>query len=229
MARNFLIAFLILVLECSGYLRSLQKRQLGFNSTLFVKKKGKRKQGNGFGEKNIIPVEKVIDATISEVDTEITTPISIPEKAKESDFEAIINKYNIGKGETTAPYMTAREREIMTKKKALKNVPMEDQPFGFSTISKIDPKQQQKLDNVLLTGAFGSLAFVVLCGIGISLGAFNIVFKDFELSPEIDSLIKNILDPAFTPALGVFFFFSITYGLFKFAQLSSEQTVYREP
>ena len=63
----------------------------------------------------------------------------------------------------------------------------------------------------------------------LSAGAIEVVFKDITIPDAMDSFITNFLTPAFTPALGVFFFFSITFGLFKFAQISSDQTVYREP
>lgn len=47
--------------------------------------------------------------------------------------------------------------------------------------------------------------------------------------PEaFDAIVTNLLTPAFTPALLIFLFFSVTFGLFKFAQISSDQTVYRE-
>lgn len=49
-----------------------------------------------------------------------------------------------------------------------------------------------------------------------------------EVSSDVDNIVSNILSPSFTPALGVFLFFSVTYGLFKFAQISNSQTVYRE-
>ena len=67
-----------------------------------------------------------------------------------------------------------------------------------------------------------------LIGISISFGAFKLVYPEVAVAPALDNLIENILTPAFTPAICVFFLFSITYGLFKFAQISSEETVYKE-
>jgi hypothetical protein len=100
--------------------------------------------------------------------------------------------------------------------------------FGENVMANIPMATQAQIDNVLVTGTFLALSFVVLSGIGISLGAFKVVFPQVEISPEIDSLIVNILSPSFTPALFIFFAFSITFGLFKYAQVSSSQTVYRE-
>jgi hypothetical protein len=52
--------------------------------------------------------------------------------------------------------------------------------------------------------------------------------KDLEVPETFDALIVNVLTPAFTPAFLIFLFFSVTFGLFKFAQISSSQTVYKE-
>ena len=101
-------------------------------------------------------------------------------------------------------------------------------PFGEAVMAGIAPELQMKIDNFLLISTFAALTFVIVSGIGITLGAFKIVFKDVQISAEVDGLITNFLSPAFTPALGVFLFFSVTFGLFKYAQISSSQTVYRE-
>jgi hypothetical protein len=63
---------------------------------------------------------------------------------------------------------------------------------------------------------------------GISLSALKVAFPQVAMPEQLDAAIANFFTPAFTPSLVVFFFFSITFGLFKFAQISSSQTVYRE-
>jgi hypothetical protein len=62
----------------------------------------------------------------------------------------------------------------------------------------------------------------------MSFGAVKVVFPEFGVDSNIDGIIENVLTPAFTPSLLLFFLSSITYGLFKFAQVSSTDTVYRE-
>ena len=65
-------------------------------------------------------------------------------------------------------------------------------------------------------------------GIGISYGAFKVVFPTIPIPQTIDDFIIQVLTPSFTPTVVIFFFFSINYGLFKYAQISSVRTVYRE-
>jgi hypothetical protein len=100
--------------------------------------------------------------------------------------------------------------------------------FGETVLEKIPEKTQAQLDSFLITATFSSLALVILCGIGISYGAFKVIFPQTKIPEALDIFITNVLDPAFTPAVGIFFIFSITFGLFKFAQISSDKTVYRE-
>jgi len=142
--------------------------------------------------------------------------------ATEADIDRIFKKYGINddgaKGRAQA--------KVEAEKRAARG---EEAPFGESVIAKLDAKTQLKFDKILITGVSLSLGFVILCGIGISAGALHVVFPDITIPKTFDDAITNVLTPAFTPALGVFFFFSISFGLFKFAQISSSQTVYREP
>ena len=48
------------------------------------------------------------------------------------------------------------------------------------------------------------------------------------MDASLNYVLKDVLTPAFTPSIGIFFLFSITFGLFKFAQISSQATVYTE-
>lgn len=127
-------------------------------------------------------------------------------------------------------YSESKVKDILnkagTKKSKRERDP--DSPFGEAVLAGIPLALQAKIDNILVTATFGALAFVVLSGVSISLGALTVVFPNLTIPESIDSLSKNVLSPAFTPSLGIFFFFSITFGLFKFAQISSSGTVYRE-
>lgn len=127
-------------------------------------------------------------------------------------LESLMKKYNMNP-----------ENSTLKKKKSKSKG-----SFGESVLEKIPDKLQAQLDSILLTATFGSLALVILCGIGISYGAFKVIFPTIKVPEALDGFITNVLDPAFTPAVGIFFLFSITFGLFKFAQISSDKTVYRE-
>jgi hypothetical protein len=115
-----------------------------------------------------------------------------------------------------------------SSKKPTAAVAPEDSPFGAAVLANIPMKTQLQIDNFLITATFSSLAFCVLCGVGISTSAIKVAIPSFSVPQWVDSLVLNVLDPAFTPSFLIFFFFSITFGVFKFAQVSSSQTVYRE-
>jgi hypothetical protein len=144
------------------------------------------------------------------------------EEDEEIDADAIFKKYKISDGESLPTY----SKKKTTKKSTA--VYDENAPFGRDTISSIPFATQQKIDNVLVTSVFIALTFVIICGIAISFGAFKVVYPDIQISNEMDEIITGFLTPAFTPALGIFFLCSITFGLFKFAQISNTQTVYKE-
>jgi hypothetical protein len=138
--------------------------------------------------------------------------------------DAVFKKYGIGKGSTDRFGNTVEKKP---EKKMLK--PGQTRPFGEAVLERFDAKTLNSIDNTLITGAFGSLTLVVLTGIGISSSALEVVFPNFKLGPDFDNLVTNVMIPGFTPVVVLFFAFSITYGLFKFAQVSSDQSVYKEP
>lgn len=208
------------------------------------KKLKKNNESKGFGKKMIetpvvdgiqVPrdadgnVASVDDSTATAMDTESAISRSTTAKVNDDDdVDALFKKYGIKDNTSDKKKVIAKTKDgkLVTKLASKEYDP--DRPFGEAVLAGISPQLQAKLDNILVTGTFIALVFVVLCGVGISAGALQIVFPSIEVSPDVDAIIKNFLTPSFTPALGVFFFFSITFGLFKFAQISSSQTVYRE-
>lgn len=157
-------------------------------------------------------------AASSAVPVESTTGEQAVVPANEDiDADAIFRKYNISNGESAVKKLKPKKQEYD-----------ENAPFGRDTITNIPFAQQAKIENTLISAVFVSLSFVILCGIAISFGAFRVVFPDIVITSEFDEIIKSFLTPAFTPALGFFFLCSTTFGLFKFAQISNAQSVYRE-
>lgn len=140
-------------------------------------------------------------------------------------IDAIFKKYGINDDPNRAAKAKAAAKAAADAKGAASGA---DAPFGESIIARLTPEMQMKYDNVLVTGVSLSLSFVVLCGVGISAGSLKVVFPDINLPAGLDDVITNFLTPSFTPGLGVFFLFSTSFGLFKFAQISSSQTVYKE-
>jgi len=165
-------------------------------------------------------VDNIETTTVSDKPAEVEPALEV------QNAQDIFKKYGISDGEKSE---VRKGKGNNKKKKATNQRSTEDlAPFGEEVMANMPMEVQQKFDNFLIAATFSSLTFVVLCGIGISVGAFKVAFKQVNIPPELDSLITNVFTPAFTPALGIFFLFSITFGLFKFAQISSSQTVYRE-
>lgn len=180
---------------------------------LYSKKSSKKSKGFGG--------DKVVESP-PQVDDEISKPPPDVEEKKPSttqvplDQDAIFSKYGIS------------DRSATKKAKPEKKVAPGDRPFGEAVLEKIPPRTQMQIDNILVTMTFSALAFTLLCGVAISATATRVVFPQFAISSEIDQIITNFLTPAFTPSLIFLLLCSSTFGLFKFAQISSSQTVYKE-
>jgi hypothetical protein len=164
-----------------------------------------------------------------------TTSLEISSKPADAlngdipDADAVFKKYGIGKGQSDRfgnEMKTGSNGGSKSTGRQLK--PGESRPFGEAVLERFSPAQLAKIDSVLVTGAFVTLSIVVLIGTGMSFGAVKVVFPQYAFDPNVDNVIQNILTPAFTPSLLLFFLASITYGLFKFAQASSSDTIYRE-
>ena len=184
----------------------------------------KRIDGKELSNKTFIPFSEGSDSdsSSSNVDTTNTvisdSEISSIDNNDDANIEKLAKKYGLGAGSETPK---KKKKEQVTSSSG-------DKPFGEDVITKIPLELQGKIDNILIAGVFLSLAWCILCGVGMSAGSLKIVFKDFQLANTIDGLIVNVFDPSFTPSIGIFFFFSITFGLFKYAQIQSSQTAYKE-
>ena len=207
--------------------------QTRFSNVILYSKKEKT-EAKGFSVKKVKPVPVVIidsdtegfgEGMVPSSSSMSTTAKPIKRFESETDADAIFKKYGIKDGEGNKTKSATKKKKTVKKNKKGE---VEENPFGQSVLAGITPEAQMKIDNTLVTCVGLALGFVVLSGISISLGAYTVVFPETKIPAQLDFVITNFLSPAFTPALGVFFFFSTTFGLFKFAQISSDQTVYKE-
>ena len=201
--------------------------------TALFAKKADRKESKGFGKKT--EVSEMVDEESSSSSSSSSGSSNSDENeagnsaagasagtgtmtmAKENNADAIFKKYGIkdGDGQKKAVTKTTEEKT-------------DDAPFGQGVLDKIPAALQAKIDSILVTAVSLALGFVLLSGVGMSAGALTVVFPSIEIPEAADALITNFLTPAFTPALVFFLLCSSTFGLFKFAQISSSQTVYKE-
>ena len=136
-------------------------------------------------------------------------PTSPDERA--SNQEAIFKKYGVAMG-------GARVQDASDGS---------EPSFSLDLINLVPDAAQSAIDRALVLAVGLSLAVFVASGVAITIEAFAVASKQ-TLPPFLDSFIVNIVEPAFTPSVGVFFFFSISLGLFKGAQLSREDANYAE-
>lgn len=83
------------------------------------------------------------------------------------------------------------------------------------------------IDRFLKAGLAICTVLFVLAGFGITIEAWSKA-SDSPLPPNIDEFIVNVIEPNFTPGLGVLLGFSISLGAFAAAQLSSASATYRQ-
>ena len=145
------------------------------------------------------------------------------------DYKPNEIKFNSNVDDVYKKYGISDKSKDINENKAKKRENDGDEAsFGASIMESISLTDQGKIDKTLVTLTFGSLSIVVITGLSISFGAFKLVYPNVQIDSNIENTIINVLAPAFSPSTAVFFLFSVTYGLFKFAQISSGQTVYKE-
>jgi hypothetical protein len=83
------------------------------------------------------------------------------------------------------------------------------------------------IDRFLKVGVAICTVLFVLAGIGITIEAWSKASAS-PLPEDIDNFIVNVIEPNFTPGLGVLLGFSISLGAFATAQLASASATYRE-
>lgn len=236
----FFLLSLLLLLQCVQKTTPFNQQRISFVSNnifrsshhshfvLNAKSKSKAEK-KGFGKQQVKP--ETTDITNSKLNDDSNSPVNgqskiMPISGKSaSSQQEVFNKYNIKattKEEFLAPSDSSGKK---IKKKSLDDP---DYVFGEGILQKIQPKLLSRIDTSLVVLTFLSLTLVVITGVAISFGAYKVVFPDVQINADFDNAVTNVIAPAFSPALGIFFFFSITYGIFKFAQVSSRQTVYQE-
>jgi len=83
------------------------------------------------------------------------------------------------------------------------------------------------IDRFLKLGLTISTILFVLAGLAITVEAGSKALTS-PLPVEVDNFISNIVEPNFTPGLGVLLSFSVGLGLFASLQLNSAASTYRE-
>lgn len=177
-------------------------------------KKVRETSSKGFGSSPPIINDSSFSSNESNLNQEIDIVVDTVVKNEPKDIDEVFAKYGLKNDEKS--------------KKSSLSTPETSSSFGGEIIKKLSEKQLAVLDRSLLSLTLGGLGLVLLSGLGISYGAFKVVYPTFDFPSSLDNIIVNVLVPSLGPFVGIFFLFSISYGLFKLAQYGSEGTVYRE-
>ena len=191
------------------------------NSKEYTEMEEDYNDNKGFGVK-VDTGAQVLDSAPDPLGEARQDPDDSSVEAGKQDLDTIFKKYGIEENQAKEAYL-GQKAAISPQSE-----PQPEGPFGAAVMAKLGDKAQSNIDSILITLTFASLSFCVLCGLAISSSAIEVVFPDYKMDDNLNHILKDVLTPAFTPSIGIFFLFSITFGLFKFAQISSQATVYKE-
>ncbi|KAJ1462542.1 hypothetical protein M885DRAFT_505461 [Pelagophyceae sp. CCMP2097] len=97
----------------------------------------------------------------------------------------------------------------------------------FEPLEIVPPNVQVGIEKALLGGVLAALFVFVMIGFAITAEAFAVSSKQ-PLPPDIQKLIVETLEPAFSPTLLFGLGCSVSLGLFKSLQLTSDSGQYSE-
>ena len=100
-------------------------------------------------------------------------------------------------------------------------------PEDKDVFEVLPPSLLRGIDTALKTGLGICTVLFMVSGIFITIEAGSKATGK-ELPEGLDAWIVNVVEPNFTPLLGVLLGFSVSLGLFASGQLGSKGSVYRE-
>jgi hypothetical protein len=121
-----------------------------------------------------------------------------------------------------------KQKQVEEQKKKLREwKKLADEGEDFDLFQIIPDPILIFLDKFLKLGASVSTVLFVLAGFAISVEAGSKAFEH-PLPLAVDNFISNVIEPNFTPGLGVLLSFSVGLGVFASLQLNSAASTYRE-
>ncbi|MGK3752967.1 MAG: hypothetical protein ACI8RD_005274 [Bacillariaceae sp.] len=121
-----------------------------------------------------------------------------------------------------------KQKQVEEQKKKLREwKKLADEGEDFDLFQIIPDPILIFMDKFLKLGASVSTVLFVLAGFAISVEAGSKAFEH-PLPLAVDNFISNVIEPNFTPGLGVLLSFSVGLGIFASLQLNSAASTYRE-
>ena len=122
----------------------------------------------------------------------------------------------------------ARKKKLEDQRKQLADwKKLADEGEDFDLLQVIPDPILIFIDKFLKAGVAICTILFVMAGIAITVEAGSKA-TDNPLPAEVDAFISNVVEPNFTPGLGVLLSFSVALGLFASLQLNSAASTYRE-
>lgn len=122
----------------------------------------------------------------------------------------------------------ARKKKLEDQRKQLSSWKKQaDDGDDFDLLQIIPAPILVFIDQFLKIGAAVSTFFFLLAGVFITIEAGSKATAN-PLPPALDAFISNVVEPNFTPGLGVLLSFSVGLGLFASLQMNSAASTYRE-
>lgn len=218
--------------------------QKSSTTCLQAKKKKGKQGGKGFGKEPPANVETAATATTTSA---ANTPSPMPMAGGLSSVEGGSNDIpavdeSIPIDERTAAILRdnyglrtqeeqqeayKREQAAKEQKQKLEEwKKLADDGKEFDIMEVLPGPVLLAIDRFLKVGLAVCTVLFVLAGVGITIEAWSKASEQ-PLPQDIDSFIVNVIEPNFTPGLGVLLGFSVSLGAFAAAQLSSSSSTYR--
>jgi len=226
-------------------------------SALLAKKKKKNTAGKGFGKAPEKPTKPASDKSSNQDLFNIEARAAAKEQASaftsvEGGLDTIPT-LSMEQAQTTTPSGNIEDRtgSILREKYGLrtreeqeaaeaKKKQLEDQRRQLSEWQRLADEGEDFdllqvipdpilifIDKFLKVGVAVCTSLFVLAGFAITVEAGSKATGN-PLPQEVDDFIANVVEPNFTPGLGVLLSFSVALGLFASLQLNSAASTYRE-
>ncbi|VEU37081.1 unnamed protein product [Pseudo-nitzschia multistriata] len=164
---------------------------------------------------------------IPTLSTPATTVGSSDESVEERNKRILREKYGLRTKEEQEA-AEAKQKQINDQRKKINEwKKLADEGDDFDLLQVIPDPVLIFIDRFLKAGVTVCTTLFVLAGFAITVEAGSKA-TDNPLPQEIDDFITNVVEPNFTPGLGVLLSFSVMLGLFASLQLNSAASTYRE-
>jgi len=156
-----------------------------------------------------------------------TTSASKSENVEDRTGNILRGKYGLRTREEQEAEELKQKQVEEQRKKISKWKQLADEGQDFDLLQILPDPVLIFIDRFLKFGLTVSTILFIFAGMAITVEAGSKALSS-PLPIEVDNFITNIVEPNFTPGLGVLLSFSVGLGLFASLQLNSAASTYRE-